>query len=463
MAPAWRVRAATSVALFLESCTLFLVFASVAGLAKLEQLQMPFWLVLLSLVWGFCLSYWILSLKVTPVLRGLVGLLLGVPSLLVLTAWNAGMSFLPFALIVPVEAGGIGQFVGSIIFLLIIWWRGAELSREDTTLDSVRSAFQAGMVTLLVAAIIDAATEGSTISGFLVVGFFAVGLMGMALARFSADGDASREMSSRWLWPIAACVAGVLATGLLISGLGLGGLDDVTRTVTGVVASLGFRILEPIIFLVGLLAGALVNVGNWVSGFFGGGDIDGLLQAQNRIDQFHESLREAQTDSGGNALFTVLQWVAAALGALVAAGVVYWLFRNRRRTSGAGEVFETRESLFSLKRAGDEVGDAIGGLLPGMWGRRGRQSRVYRSPRDYYHALLDQSDRAGRPRSEWETPREHQRGLSGRLPADPVARIVDEFQASHYGAESPDSDRMEGLEEDRLAIEDFLREQRREG
>lgn len=461
MGPAWRTRAATAVAMFLESCMLYLVFATLASLARLEQLHMPFWLVLVALAWGYGLSSWVLTLQVTPVLRGLVGLATGVPSLLVLTAWNAGLPLLPFALLIPPEPVGIGQFVGSIIFLLIIWWRGAELSREEATLDTVRSAFQAGMVTLLAAAVIDAFTEGSTISGFLVVGFFGVGLMGMALARFSADDGEGREMSARWLWPIAACVAAVLALGLLISGLGLGGLDDVTRVVTGTIASLGYRILEPIIFLVGLLAGALVNVGNWLSGMFGGGDIDGLLQAQQRIEQFHDSLREAEGDSGGNLLFTVLQWFAAALGALVAVGVIYWLFRNRRRHGGTEEVVESRESLFSLKRASDDVGDALSGLLPG-WGRRRRQQRAYRSPRDYYHALLEQSDRAGRPRDEWETPREHQRGLSGILPADPVARIVDEFQASHYGAANFAPEQMERLEEDRLTLEEFLRQRRRE-
>ena len=461
MGPAWRTRASTTVALFLEACVLFMVFATAAGLARLEQLHMPFWLVIVSLAWGYGLSSWVLSLKVTPVLRGLVGLALGVPSLLILTAWNAGLSFLPFSLLFPPEPMGIGQFVGTLIFLLVIWWRGAELSREEVTLDTVRSAFQVGMVTLLIAAIIDAATEASIINGFLVVGFFGVGLMGMALARFSADGGEGREMSSRWLWPIAACVAAVLILGLLISGLGLGGLDDVTRAVAGLIGSVGYRVLEPIIFLVGLLAGALVNVGNWIAGLFGGGDIDGLLQAQQRIEQFHESLREAESESEGILLFTVLQWTAAALGALVAVGIIYWLFRNRRRIGGTGEVEETRESLFSLKRAGDDVGDALSGLLPG-WRRHRPQQSAYRSPRDYYHALLDQSDRAGRPRDEWETPREHQRGLSGILPADPVGRTVDQFQASHYGAAPADDEQLAWLEQDRVEIEEFLRQRDRE-
>ncbi len=462
MAPPWRTRAITGVALFLESCALYLVIAVFAHLAKFEQLQMPFWLVVASLAWGYGLSAWVLTLQVTPVLRGLIGLALGVPSLLVLTAWNAGEVLLPFNLLTSGEMSGVGLFVGSVLFLLVIWWRGVDLSREDITLDAVRSAFQIGMVVLLAVALIDAASEGSIVSGFLVVGFFAVGLLGMALARFSAESGEEREMPAQWLWPIAACVGGILALGLLVSGLGLGGLDDVTRVVVRVIGSVGYRILEPVLMVIGLLAGALVSVGNWFSGLMGGGNIDGLMEAQRRLDQFHQSLREADSGDGGSALFTALKWTAAVLGMAFAAVVVYSLFRARRRRGRDSEVVETRESLFSLKRAGDDLSDALGGLFAGLRGASRKRARNLLSPRDYYHALLDMAERAGRPREGWETPREHQRGLTGVLPADPVAHIVDQFQAAHYGGASGSPEQLERLEADRLELQNFLRDQPQE-
>ena len=462
MEPAWRNRAITAVAFFLESCALYLVFAVVSHLAKFAPLQMPFWLVMVALAWGYFLSSWVLTLRVSPVLRGLIGLALGAPSLLVLIAWNAGHALHPFGLLVSGGMSGIGLFVGSVIFLLVIWWRGVEFSREDVTLDTVRGAFQMGMVVVLAAAAIDAMVEDSIVSGFLVVGFFAVGLPGMALARFSDESGEDRQMPSQWIWPIAACVGGVLALGLLISGLGLGGLDDVTRVVVRTVGAVGYRIMEPVLMVIGLLAGALVSVGNWFSGFFGGGDIDGLIEAQRRLDQFHESLREGERGDSGSILFTVMKWTAAVLGMAVATVVVYSLFRARRRRGRDIEVIESRESLFSLKRAGDDLGDALGSLFSGLRGASRRRSRVFRSPRDYYHALLELAERAGRPREEWETPREHQRGLLGVLPADPVARIVDDFQAAHYGAALVDSARLELLESDRLALEEFLSERPQE-
>ena len=462
MRPAWRSRSVTAIALFLEGCTLYLVFSTVSSLIRLEHLQPPFWLVLVSLAWGYALSLWVLGLQITPVLRGVMGMAVGVPCLLVLVAWNAGLPFLPFGLLMPLSADGLGLFVGSTIFLLITWWRGVQVSREEATLDSVRSAFQVGMITLLATALIDAATPGRIVSGFFVVGFFSVGLLGMALARFSADGGEEREMPRQWLWPIVACVAGVLLLGLLISGLGLGGLDDVSRAVTGLIGAVGLRILEPVLMLVGLIAGGLVNLGNWISGLTGGGDFEGLLEAQRRINEFHEDLRGVESDQQGNLLFSILQWVAAVLGALAAVGMVYWLFRSRRRHAGSGQVVEVRESLFSLSRAGDEMNEALGSIFSGRWGGSRRRSRIFTTPRDYYHALLEMARSAGRPKDSSATPREHQRDLAGILPADPVSRIVDDFQDAHYGAVPADDEQMQRLERDRLALEEFLDQSKRD-
>lgn len=458
MALSWRNRAITAVALFLEGCALYLIMAAFAHLVQFEQLRMPLWLVLVAMVWGYALSSWILGWRITPLLRGLSGLAMGVPSLLVLTAWNGGKALLPFSMLVADGMSGVGLFVGSILFLLVIWWRGISMSREEVTLDIVRSSFQVGLVVMLVVSVIDAVATGRIVSGFLVIGFFAVGLAGMAVARFSSDSGEEREMPAQWLWPIAASVGVVLILGLLISGIGLGGLDDVTRAVAGAVGAAGYWMLEPLLMLVGLLAGALVSLGNWFSDLMGGGNLDGLIEAQRRLDEFHESLRETEREPGGSALFTVMKWTAALLGAAAVSWIVYALFRARRRQGRNSEVIETRESLFSLERMGDDLGEALSGLFSGMAGR-GRSSRPRpRSPRDYYHSLLDLATRAGRSKETWETPREHQRDLSGILPADPVARIVDEFQDAHYGAAPPDPERLERLESGHRELENFLRE-----
>ena len=464
MTLSWRTRTTIWVALFLESCFLYLLLSMFATLTRFEQLRMPIWLVLVALVWGYLLSSWILGLRITPVMRGLLGVALGVPSLLVLTAWNAGEALQPFQLLISGGLSGIGLFVGSILFLLIVWWRGVSLSQEDVTLDVVRSSFQVGLVVLLGVSLIDVVTPGSIVNGFLVVGFFAVGLLGMAFARFSSETSEEREMPAQWIWPILACVLAVLAIGLLVSALGLGGLDDVTRVIARAVAAAGYWILEPVLMLIGLLAGALVSAGNWFSNLMGGGNLDGLIEAQRRIDEFHESLRETESQPSSNVTFIVLQWVATAVGVLVLAWAIYALFRTRRRRGNNGEVMESRESLFTIKHVGDDIGEAVGGLFSGLYGggQRRRKRNAPRTPREHYHALLEFARRAGKPKEAWETPREHQRELSGLLPADPVGQIVDEFQDAHYGAISATEDRMERLRLSHRELEDFLKDQEKE-
>ena len=297
MALFWRARAITAVALFLEGSYLYIILAVFASLTRFDQLQMPFWLVLTSLLWGYLLSSWILGMSVTPVLRGAAGLALGVPSLLVLTAWNGGETLLPFSLITDGGMTGVGLFVGSMIFLIVVWWRGVGLSQEDVTLEVVRSSFQVGVVVLVAASLIDAATEGRIVSGFLVVGFFAVGLLGMAVARFSSETGSEREMPAQWLLPIATCVAGVLVLGLLVSAVGIGGLDDVTKVVARAVAAAGYWMLEPVLMLIGLLAGALVNVGNWFSELMG-------WRQPGRADRGAETNRRVSREPEGSRVGT---------------------------------------------------------------------------------------------------------------------------------------------------------------
>ena len=59
----WRNSAVTSVALFLEACALYLAFVTISALIQAPETRLPFWLVLLALVWGFFLSYYVLTVN----------------------------------------------------------------------------------------------------------------------------------------------------------------------------------------------------------------------------------------------------------------------------------------------------------------------------------------------------------------------------------------------------------------
>ena len=467
MSRVWRTSSVTAAALFLETCGLYLIFATISALVRTPTAKLPFWLVLLALVWGFALSSYLLGLKVTPRLRGLLGLGLGVPSLLVMASLNTGGGVFPVGAIAAGDLGFVAGFVVSVIFLIIVWWRAVELSREEVTLESLRSIFTIGLIVLFLAALVDSLHPDRIVNGFLVVGFFASGLTGLALSRFSFERGSPSDISTDWLWPIGASVAVVLALGLVISAAGVGGLDDVTRELVRAIGNAGFWILKPVFLLLGILAGVLVTVANWISGFFDGGDLEGLLLAQQELAAFHADLQEQAKDAQSpTTLFTVLKWSASAVGLAVVTWLLYRLFRARRFLGRSSGVEETRESSFSWK----QVNDDLSGFLSDWWSnmfpagigstrRRGDPE----DPRQLYHGLLALAEQVGESRKDWQTPREHQRALIGLLPAEPVARIIDRFQSYHYGQAVFDSEELARLRGDWQELNDFLKDQQAQG
>ena len=460
MSRSWRNNSVTAIALFLESCALYLVFVMAGALVGQPGVVLPFWLVLLALVWSFALMSYILSVNVNPRLRGLLGLAVGIPSLLVLANMNTGSGYVPVDTLTSGDLESTVAVVGTLVFLIGVWWRGGSVAKDDVTLEVARSSFLWGLGLLFVTALVDSMIEERVVSGFLVVGFLAVGLLGLSLARFSSESGETHVMSREWVMPIVVSIAVVILLGLFISAIGLGGLDDVTRQALKFGGEAGFWVLRPILLLIGLVAGLLVGFGNWLSGMFGGGDFKVLINAQAQLDEFHQGLRERSEERElSTALFSILKWTALAVAVLILGWLVYRLFRSRRFMTLGGDVDETRESLFTWSRANDD----LSGMVAGWWHKmfpvqeRGPDGgKEPATPREVYHGLLGLAARLGRPRRDWDTPNEHQRGLWGILPADSVYRIVQRFQRSHYGGHEQDDTGLESLREDWTEINEFV-------
>ena len=157
-----------------------------------------------------------------------------------------------------------------------------------------------------------------------------------------------------------------------------------------------------------------------------------------------------------------MQWTGAAFGAILAVGVVYWLFRNRRRHA---------------RRRRGRGGTGVVVHPQPCWGGRGRRVGQLSFPEGggppeiELACILDAarlllclagSGAPGWPSQEspGTTPREHQRDLSGALPVR--SRVADSGRVPGKLTTAPcqpTREQMERLEEDRLELEEFLKHQ----
>ena len=467
MSQFWRTSAISSVGLFLESCAFFFAISVAAAAIQLAETRLPIWLVFLALLSSYFTSIWVQALPYTRGVRGVIGLAVSLVFLLILSYLHTGPGPGSLNELIEGDARTAVALTMSILFMIILWWRGATIAYDEISLETLRGSFRWGLVALFAAVVGDAVSDQDIINPFLAVGFFAVGLAGLSLARFSSALGETQEMATGWWLPIGVSVGGVILLALLIGALGMGGLDDFTGTTLRSIGNVGLWVLKPVFLALGGLASLLVSLGNIISGWFGGGDLSSLELAQERLSNFHEQLENARGDGGPpNLLLGALKGLAFALVFGIAAWILYRVFRFRRQLRSPNEVEETRESLFSWSRANRDLGD----LLAGWWnsfspvgGRKGSRSSEPSNAREFYHRFLEVAEKLGRPRWEWETPKQHQSAMRALLPRDPMARIIDAFQNFHYGHSEIDQGELVILRQEWAAINEYLAEQERRG
>jgi hypothetical protein len=431
----------------------------VTTVIQLPEAKVPFGLAFLALLWSFLLSMYIQTVRFSLNLKGFLGLLTSLVSLVILSNVLTRSGLIPFGVILNGDLITVATVVVSFGFLLLLWWRGSRVGQEEVTLDTIKSTFQWGLGMVFLAVIGDAISSEDVVSGFLVIAFFGVGLLGLSMARFAAEAGETRVMSTEWLIAIGVAVGGVLLLGLVISLLGLGGLDDVTRTVFGFAGKIGLWILKPIALGIGFVAAGMVALINWLASVFGGGDLSSLEEAQRQIQQFHDSLEEVEPGGPPALLIVFLKWAAFLLTSAIVGWVLFRLFRFRRYIRSPGEVEETRESLFSWERANRDLASMIGGWwgnLVRAAGGDGRRRPEPGDPRELYHCFLVLAEDIGRAKREEQTPKEHQSDLGGALPSDSVAHIVDGFQEVHYGRSDAADEQMPGLLQDWMSLRQFV-------
>ena len=438
----------TCVTLFLEAFAIYLIGRLLSNAIRLPEAGIPLGIAMVAIAWSFILSWYVQNIRFSLNLRGIFGLLVSALSLLVLAGVSMGAGWFPIGLVFSGDLNAVASLALAAALLLLLWWRGTATARDDVTLDVIRNAFVRGVIIVLVAAAADPLMPADIIRLPVLILYFAVGLGGLALSRFAIDSGVS-QISRRWLMAIVVSIGAVLLFSLILGAIGVGGLDQLAKAVVRGIGFLGLWTLRPILLLLGLLAAGLVAVGNWISGFFGGGDLSGLELARLQIEEFHESLREVEGDGPPNVILTVIKWLAFLLAVSLVGWVLFRMFRRRRLAGNDYADAETRESTFTLQAAGQDMADTLASWF--NWATNlSRRRPPPTNPREVYHRMLDIARAVGFARRSWQTPQEHRQEANQALPDPPVARIVDEFQRYHYGPQpsNPDPDTMRSLTED---------------
>ena len=438
----------TCVTLFLEAFAIYLIGQLLSNAIRLPEAGIPLGIAMVAIAWSFILSWYVQNIRFSLNLRGIFGLLISALSLLVLAGVSMGAGWFPIGLVFSGDLNAVASLALAAALLLLLWWRGTATARDDVTLDVVRNAFVRGVVIVMLAAAADPLMPADIIRLPVLVLYFAVGLGGLALSRFAIDSGVS-QISRRWLMAIVVSIGAVLLLSLILGAIGVGGLDQLAKAIVRGIGFLGLWTLRPILLLLGLLAAGLVAVGNWISSFFGGGDLSGLELARLQIEEFHESLREVEGDGPPNVILTVIKWLAFLLAVSLVGWVLFRMFRRRRLAGNDYADAETRESTFTLQAAGQDVADTLASWF--NWASNlSRRRPPPTNPREVYHRMLDIARAVGFARRSWQTPQEHRRQANQALPDPPVARIVNEFQRYHYGPQpsNPDPDTMRSLTED---------------
>ena len=438
----------TCVTLFLEAFAIYLIGRLLSNAVRLPEAGIPLGIAMVAIGWSFTLSWYVQNIRFSLNLRGVFGLVVSALSLLILAGLSMGAGWFPIGLVFSGDLNALASLALAATLLLLLWWRGTATARDDVTLDVVRNAFVRGVIIVMVAVAADSLLPANIIRLPVLVLYFAVGLVGLALSRFAIDSGVS-QISRRWLAAIVVSIAAVLLAALILGAIGVGGLDELAKAIVRGIGFLGLWTLRPILLLLGLLAAGLVAVGNWISGFFGGGDLSGLELARLQIEEFHESLREVEGGGPPNVILTVIKWLAFLLVVSLAGWVLFRMFRRRRLAGNDYADAETRESTFTLQAAGQDVADALASWFNWAANLSRRRPRPT-NPREVYHRMLDVARSVGFARRPWQTPQEHRREANQALPDPPVARIVGEFQRYHYGPQpnDPDPDTMRSLTED---------------
>jgi hypothetical protein len=334
----------------------------------------------------------------------------------------------------------------AVMFLVLLWARGIHLARRSLAVESVGFSFRAGLVVLIVEALLFGITVRADFSG-LVMPYFFFSLVAVALARVDevsrAPNSSPVGYSGFWIGSSMAAVVVLVLAGTVVAAFFSGGGLEQFLAWLAPVFSLFWMVIAGIGAFLLLILEALLSLLHIDLSLLG----EGIMDALRRMGEFllAPGLASPPQESPAErpAILGFLQ-VALALGIpLLIVAIVLLTSWARRRWLERMAGDESHESTFSAGAAGRGLQAMLRaglerlGELAGLVDRFGLGSRFLAavSIRRIYANLVRLAARAGYPRARSETPYEYLATLRRALPgSEAEVRIITEaYVNAHYG------------------------------
>ena len=357
------------------------------------------------------------------------------------------------------------------LFGVYLIWRGLAVGREELTFDRFYRPFVVSFLALGALMVIwsAGARSGSFAPmgvsvGLYIATFFFAGLFALALSNFQAIqeearrlGSAAETVSRRWI----AVALGVTLS-FVLAALGLASvvsLDFVTY-VRNPLSTLGNWLLLAFLYGIALplsyVAAGVTYVVRWLVS---------LLQPDQPPPQLNAPSaqgfrRLADAEEGTRIppeLITAAKWGLLALVITILLFLLLRAFVSHRATQRETGVEEVSESLWSWQAFQTDLRSFLKNLF-GFLKRPDRRTEkvpvhvagtsldeeTVLGIRDIYRGLLWESERAGRPRRQGETPLEFAARLDGPIPgaSAEIHGITQEYVLARYGHQAVPQERL---------------------
>jgi hypothetical protein len=345
----------------------------------------------------------------------------------------------------------------AILIMVYLWVRGIHLARRSLSVQSVGFSFRAGVVILMLVAVVLSGPLKEDVSVFIVP-FFFLALAAVALARVEevamAPNSSAVKFSGFWIGTTLGAVALLMVVSMAVALFFYGGgLEQILRwlypvfvLVQIIIAGIGVLLLSLIQLLLSLFSIDLISLA------------EGLQRALQRLGQIADLGRLAGPPPAESTVrppfLSILQTVVTVAIPVVAVLIVVLITWNRLRRAHHREGDEVHESLLTAGMLASSLRSLLGagrdrlGELAGLVDRFGMGARFLSaiSIRRIYANLVRLATGAGFPRGKTQTPYEYVRVLRKAFPdseAD-VTVITEAYVNAHYG-QVPDT--HEGLQE----------------